>query len=243
MSTWFRKGGFTCTLSVPPTPGDRLTAMMQNSLTRCSAPGRTKTKVVTRGGRSVRSVLVRSNPFPRQQCDRVTCPLRWQEEGCYDRCHQEHIGYSAHCNLCRSQQLEQDVELSEVEDRVYYGESARTIHQRASQHLGDYRSNLPGSRAKPRSSWMFDHLLKHHDGVPGPDPATDCTFRLQGAFTDCLGRQLDECVRLDLVEERGEVVGDRGEGRGGRTVEILNRRGEGGEYHKPKTVKYFFFQE
>ena len=49
------------------------------------------------------------------------------------------------------------------------------------------------------------------------------------------------------MEERGEVLGvptgGPGEGRGGRTVEILNRRGEGGEYHKPKTVKYLFFRE
>ena len=56
---------------------------------------------------------------------------------------------------------------------------------------------------------MFYHLLKHHEGVPGLDPAKDCTFRLQCAFNDCLGRQLDEPVRLDLVEERGEVVGDQ----------------------------------
>ena len=115
--------------------------------------------------------------------------------------------------------------LAEVEYRVYYGESARTLHQHSQKHLGDYKSNMPGSRAKPRSSWMFDHLIKHHEGVSGPDPAKDCTFRLQGALTDCLGRQLDESVRLDLVEERGEVVVDRGEGRGGRTVDILNRRG------------------
>ena len=45
-----------------------------------------------------------------------------------------------------------------------------------------------------------------------------------GTFRDCLGRQTDEAVRLELTELLGYVLGDRGEGVGGRTLAVLNRR-------------------
>ena len=69
-STWFRKGGFTNTLAVPVTPGGSLAEMVKKSLEKCPAPGKAKSKVVERGGRSVRSELVRCNSFPRKSCGR-----------------------------------------------------------------------------------------------------------------------------------------------------------------------------
>ena len=76
MADWFRKGGYTNSLAIPTTPGGRLAALVKETLERCPAPGSTRTKVVERGGRSVRSQLVRSNPFPRKSCGRENCPLR-----------------------------------------------------------------------------------------------------------------------------------------------------------------------
>ena len=46
---------------------------------------------------------------------------------------------------------------------------------------------------------------------------------MQGLFRDCLLRQLDEAVRLGMVEGKGGVVDDRGEGVGG-SVLVLNRK-------------------
>ena len=61
-SSWFRKGGFTNTLNIPATPGGKLASLVKEALARCPAPGNTKTRVVERGGRSVRGELVRATP-------------------------------------------------------------------------------------------------------------------------------------------------------------------------------------
>ena len=65
------------------------------------APGSTKTRVVERGGRNIRSQLVKSNPFPRNTCGRWSCPLKWKKEDCQDKYSREQIGYFGHCQLCR----------------------------------------------------------------------------------------------------------------------------------------------
>ena len=90
------------------------------------------------------------------------------------------------------------------------------------------------------SSWMWDHIQEEHGGSPGQDYREDFTFRLMGSFRDCMGRQTDEAVRLDMVEVYGKVPGDTGEGVGGRIVRTLNGRGE---YFQPKTVKHIFYQQ
>ena len=75
----------------------------------------------------------------------------------------------------------------------------------------------------------------------GPEASEEFTFRLVGTFRDCFGRQTDEAVRLELTELLGYVLGDKGgEGVGGRTVEILNRRGK---YFQPKIVQHLFYQQ
>ena len=80
---------------------------------------------------------------------------------------------------------------------------------------------------------MWDHTESHHDGVISHNIRQDYTFRLQGVFGDCLLRQLDEAVRINMVELQGKVVGDRSEGVGGRAV-MLNRKEE---YYQPKIVE------
>ena len=87
---------------------------------------------------------------------------------------------------------------------------------------------------------MWDHLEKEHGGVHSSEYREDFTFRLMGSFRDCLSRQTDEAVRLEMAELLGYVIGDKGEGVGGKTVEILNSRGE---YFQPKIVKHVFYQQ
>ena len=142
----------------------------------------------------------------------LNSPLKWMEGGCGDRCYREHIGYSGHCNLCRRSQLEKGTTLERVEDKVYHGETSRTLHTRAGQHRDDYLSNLASKRTS-KSSRMWDHLVEEHGGVPGPDHHEDFTFRLLGSFRDSLSRQVNKAVRLEMVQLFGRVLGDRGGGR------------------------------
>ena len=159
------------------------------------------------------------------------------EGGCKERCYKEMQGYSAHCTRCRDRQVEEGTLLEKVEDQVYFGESSRSLKTRADGHLKDYRSHQGGGKAKPVSSWMWDHTVSHHQGVINQDPSSDFQFRLQGVYRDCLSRQLDEAVRIRMAEDCGRVVGDQGEGVGGR-VQVLNRKEE---HYQPKTVNYCFY--
>ena len=135
--------------------------VVKSCLEKCIPTTRPNTKVLGGGGISVKAVLVKTNPFPRDSYDRVTCPLGWMDGGCKEHCYRE----------------------------------------------------------------MWDHTESHHDGVISQNISQDYSFRLQGVFGYCLSRQLDEAVRINMVEMHGQVVGNRSEGVGGRTV-MLNRKEE-----------------
>ena len=61
-----------------------------------------------------------------------------------------------------------------------------------------------------------------------------------GSFRDCLGRQTDEAVRLDIVTVYGKVPGHTGEGVGGMIVKTLKWKRI---FSPPKTVKHIFYQQ
>ena len=236
-SNWFRKTEHTSTVTFPTTPGDGLVGVVKSCLQNCIPPRKTNTKVLGGGGMSVKGVLVKSNPFPRNVCGRADCPLKWMEGGCKERCYREMVGYSSHCTRCRNQQISEGKQMNEVTDSVYYGESSRSLMTRAENHFKDYQTHTDMSRRKPASSWMWDHTESQHGGVISNNIREDYTFKLQGVFQDCLSRQLDEAVRISMVESRGKVIGDRSEGTGG-TALILNRKEE---YYSPKIVHCNFF--
>ena len=56
---------------------------------------------------------------------------------------------------------------------------------------------------------------------------------------DPLSRQLDEAVRIGMVEGHRKVLGDRSEGVGGSTF-VLNRKDE---HYEPKVVHYNFYTQ
>ena len=122
-------------------------------------------------------------------------------------------------------------------DSAYYGETSRSLKTRAEAHYQDYQSNRQNSRRKPVSSWMWDHTQSHHNAAISQDFRQDFTFRLQGVFRDPLSRQLDEAVRIGMVEGHGKVLGDRSEGVGGSAV-VLNRKDE---HYQPKVVHCNFY--
>ena len=114
-------------------------------------------------------------------------------------------------------------------DWSYQGETSRTLFTRAHQHMSDYCTHVDGSRPQPRSSWMWDHVVEVHQGVISQDPHKDFNFQLMGSFTDPLSRQLDESVRIGMVNSHGKVLGDRWPGR----VVLLNRKDE---HYQPRLV-------
>ena len=61
---WFKKGGFTHCLTIPTTPGGRLAALVMESLEKCPAPDSTRTRVLERGGRSIRFTAGQEQSLP-----------------------------------------------------------------------------------------------------------------------------------------------------------------------------------
>ena len=102
--SWFRKGvddeRVTSILRVPYTPGGALKEQITSSLEGNSAPKGFKTKIQEDGGLKLRFCLMKSDPFPRANCGRSTCPLTRGEQECGEKCFQAHCNYVALCNRC-----------------------------------------------------------------------------------------------------------------------------------------------
>ena len=54
-------------------------------------------------------------------------------------------------------------------------------------------------------------MVDKHGGWPDPDQKTNLTFRLLVSFSDCLIWQVDEPLRMEMVQLVGRVLGDREE--------------------------------
>ena len=234
---WFRRvGDYTTTLTVPATPGEELLKIVRKVM-ETNNPQGCRTLVIQDGGKSVKSDVVRSNPFCRDSCGREDCLLDLTSggKGCGDQCWSEGAAYSATCTRCRSYQVEVELkELKDVVDQAYIGETGRSIFTRSGQHLSDYRSHVNGR--KPVESWMWQHTVSHHNGVVGEmGGAKDYSWNLHGTFTKPLERQVDEMVRLLIAESCGlGALGGRGWG--GKTVTLNSR----GEYYRPRIMTYNF---
>ena len=103
----------------------------------------------------MKSHLVKSNPFPRKQCEHVLCPWFQKGEDCEDRCYKESIGYGAKCTRCEqssgdSQKAGVTGETGHHDSHdshdsvktVYLGESSRSIVSRSRRQYEDYASNM-----------------------------------------------------------------------------------------------------
>ena len=60
---------------VPATPNQALDEKVRENLEKGRQPAKTKTQVIEDGGRSVRRVIIQSNQFLRQKCERENCLL------------------------------------------------------------------------------------------------------------------------------------------------------------------------
>jgi hypothetical protein len=244
-ATWFRKGGFTATLTVPTTKDSTLVNSTRRALDVAPGPSHTKVKVLERPGVPIMRGISVSNPFPRLNCGRDRCPLKWMKDGCKDKCYVENITYQAHCTRCRDDQLNRGIPLSNVRDQVYEGESSRSLYTRTGQHVYNYVKEATRHRHTPvlstpptrahsdgqveeevGSSFMWDHTLAMHEGQVSHNPHDDYRFRVVGHFTDALTRLLEEATRIAFARNLRSIPRDQGQGVGGGVGGILNRRDE-----------------
>jgi hypothetical protein len=235
-SNWFHKGGYTATYTVPSTRDSTLVTSTRQALDSTTGPTHTRVKVLEKPGATILSGLIRSNPFPRESCGRLKCPLSWMKGGCQEKCFIENITYQAHCTRCRRAQIARGLAPNKVQDQVYEGESSRSLYTRSGQHVRDYvkestRQRPPTDPTQGQveeevgSSFMWDHVLQCHQGQVSVDPSQDFQFRIAGQFHDALTRELDEATRILFARLRKSVC-DRGQGSVLHVGGVLNRKDE-----------------
>jgi hypothetical protein len=87
--SWFRQGDgrekVTGTLRVPTSRGSKLKEEIEMRVKENKGPEGYNVKVLEDGGRTVKSILMGGDPFPREKCGRKNCKVRRGEcgETCY----------------------------------------------------------------------------------------------------------------------------------------------------------------
>jgi hypothetical protein len=196
-STYFKKSdrGLTNTVRVPATPGGRLLRRVETALARAPAAEGTKVRPEEEAGRSAKQELVRSDPFPQEQCGREDCPLD-RGTGCHCACYRSNLNYEFSCTRCdftiRQEILDhrashQSVTSPDTLRPLYKGETSRSAYTRARAHYIAYRTR--------KESWMWDHTLEQHGG--DSHGQQDYNMRVVGGDKDVMRRLMRESVRIE----------------------------------------------
>ena len=82
---------------------------------------------------------------------------------------------------------------------IFIGESSRSIHERALEHVTD-------AQAFSTKSHIVKHWMSSHPTLPTPP---EMEFSVTGMFKDCLSKQISEALRINnsadvLLNSKGE---------------------------------------
>ena len=169
---WYKKGGYESIIFVPSTPGSELQRRYQEEIDRHGLRIRT----VEKAGRSLKSMLQRSNPFKKATCGRESCLIC--ETGGRGSCSKDGINYDITCVGCED----------EGQAKAYVGESSKNGFTRGKKHLQE----LDG---KTTSSVMWRHCREYH----GSD-IQDFRMSVTGNYSnDAMLRQISEAVRINNI--------------------------------------------
>ena len=169
---------------VQSTPGEVLKKGVQDVMSENGM----KVKVVEQGGRTIRSLLQKSDIHPKTACEMVDCPICLTKPS--GMCSKESVGYEIWCFECEKDGVRS----------IMHGETGRTARMRC----GEHRDNLAGKRGG-----LWEHCLLFHSGEK-----VNFGYKVVGAFKDPLQRQLNEAIRIEretgnLMNSKNEWVGAR----------------------------------
>ena len=163
-------------LFVQATPGEVLRKQIQEVVKK----HRLKIKVVEKGGRSIKSMLQRSDVEPSLSCGLpcVVCSSGGKN------CSKESVGYMVTCEECEQSGGR----------TIMHGETGRCARIRCNEHFD--------ALMKRKNSNLWEHCMNMHEGR-----LVDFKFEVTKAFIrDPLARQLDEARRLQEEAKREDSV-------------------------------------
>ena len=132
-------------------------------------------KIIERSGQNVESVLVKKDPFQKDNCNEEQCPIcKNPDKKVNVFCNTNNVGYRWSCSTCRNRE----------KIKVYEGETSRSARLRGKEHLDAYRR-------KNSDSVLYKHKLVEHE-----NEHVEFAMEITGVFRDALTRQADEAVRI-----------------------------------------------
>ena len=149
-------------------------------------------RVTERGGTPLGSLLSNKNLWSGQECGRGECRSCAQSGDRREDCIRRNILYESECTKCSKQS-----DKGEGGPNIYVGETARSLHERMTEHWKD-------AEGGKEESHMVEHVGEAHQGE-----APEFKFKVVRGFKTSLDRQVAEAIRIEM--------------RGGAA---LNRRGE-----------------
>jgi hypothetical protein len=223
-SNWFSALGYRASITLPASKDDKLVSLVKS---RLNAVNVKDILVCADGGQVSCSAVVKSNPFPRSDCNRSDCLMCLQEPS-KGGCTKSGACYTISCSRlpCR-EILEGEVDREGdmlVPMAQYAGETARTPYTRGAGHLALYT----GSEAEKKKSFMWRHCQTVHGGVAGPEYGVkDFRMDLVAPFKDPLSRVLREALEIQTLENND--IGWRSLQQDGRKIHCMNSKQE---YHQ-----------
>lgn len=196
---WYKKGGHTSVVEVEYTENSELAKRYREATKKKKVPW----KVVEKSGYSLQNILVKSNPFKRENCGRQKCfPCKKPKGG---DCTKIGAGYKIVCEEC--------------EDMVarYDGESGRNAYTRGIEHVDNYKNGKTTdfqknavdneeNRRKEKENPMWKHAREFHQDRKD----VDFTMTVTGIFgRNNLKRQVNEHVRI--AGNRGRTMNSKKE--------------------------------
>ena len=170
--SWSSKGGYIAPIMVPATPNGELANILRGVAEGEASDG-IKFKIQEVGGRSIKSIVQKSNPTATPGCDKPDCMPCMQGRGNGGNCMKSNVQYEVKCTRCPVDR-----------QPVYIGETSRNLYTRAKEHQDRYRK-------RNKDSFMLDHQLDQHQG----EEAQYVTKNVKN-FQDCLTRQISEGIYI-----------------------------------------------
>ena len=128
-------------------------------------------KIVEMGGRTLKSMLHKSNPTAKPGCTEEDCVGCKDGRGKGGQCHRKNVNYEIECQLC-----------PEKRKAVFIGETSQSLYTRGKQHF---------NRQQDEDSFMKKHMNECHK-----DETIQFTARVTNTNKDCLSRQVREGVLI-----------------------------------------------
>ena len=162
-------------LFVSQTPGGKLSKQLQKVEERISKLTKEKVRMVERAGRTVKQLLVRSNPWAGGVCGRELCLLCPGSDGKQD-CRDKNLVYDIICKTC---------EETDNRKSVYTGITSRSSFERSKEHV-------EGLNKCHSENALYKHKSDHHLGQE-----VKFSMKIVRKHYKAISRVVHEAVRIN----------------------------------------------